>query len=120
MAIYNTLAVYKVCYELLMQLFKVCVHMPRDYKYTLGEQMKKELIELIVNVYRTNSRLDKDRVPLLKTARENLEVVRLLLRLSMDLGLLATRTFATASEKVESISKQLAAWEKKSISNSSE
>lgn len=110
MATYDHLPVYKVCYDLLLLLFRVCGTMQRDYRFTLGESMKKELTELMVNVYRANCRQQKKL--LLSQARENLEVVRLLLRLSMDLKLVPLKSFAVSNEKIESISKQLTAWER--------
>lgn len=110
MATYDNLPVFKASYSLLLLLFDGSRHMQRDYRYTLGETMKKELLELIVYVYRANIRAEKK--PLLSQARENIEVVRLLLRLAHELRQLPLKDFALASEKVESISKQLTAWEK--------
>ena len=40
MAIYDTLPVYKVSYDFLLDLFKFTKHFDREYKYTLGEDMK--------------------------------------------------------------------------------
>ena len=33
--------------------------MERDFKFTLGEKIKNEVTDLIVNVYRANSRIYK-------------------------------------------------------------
>ncbi len=110
MATYDNLPVYKVCYDLILLIFTSGRHMQRDYRFTLGETMKKELIQLMANIYRANCRYQKKE--LLSRARENLELVRLLLRLSMELKQVPLKTFATANVKIESISKQLTAWEK--------
>jgi hypothetical protein len=110
MATYDNLPVYKACYSLLLLLFNSVRNMQRDYRYTLGESMKNELIALITNIYRANCRIEKKQ--LLTTARENIEVVRLLLRLSKDLKQFPLKQFVMANEKVESISKQLTAWER--------
>ncbi|MDR0332935.1 MAG: four helix bundle protein [Dysgonamonadaceae bacterium] len=112
MATYDQLPVYKVTYDLLLLIFQTCQNMERDYKFTIGENLKKEVIELIVNVYRANCREDKR--DLIGTARENAEVTRLLLRLLQDLKQIKLEKFVDMNEKLESISKQLAAWYKKS------
>ena len=112
MAIHSNLPVYKVCYDLLLLLFKTCGNMQRDYKFTLGEQVKKELITLMVNIYRANCRQAKKE--LLGEARENLEVIRLLLRLTIELKQIPIKTFVKANDMIENISKQLTLWEKKS------
>jgi hypothetical protein len=110
MATYDNLPVYKQTYDLLLQLFRVCQNMERDYKFTLGENLKKEVITLIINVYRANCRENKEKLLLLQGGRENVEVVRLLLRLLQDLKQIGLNEFISANEKLESVSKQMAAW----------
>jgi hypothetical protein len=84
MAIYDQLPVYKTTYDLLFKVFHVCQNLERDIKFTIGEKLKNEIIELQINVFRANCREDKS--ALISSARENTEVVRLLLRLLNDLG----------------------------------
>lgn len=110
MAVYDNLPVYKTSYDLLLHIFRLCQHMERDFKFTIGENLKKEIIDLIINVYRANSREDK--YTLIIAARENAEVVRLLLRLLQDLKQIKPENFVDLSEKNESISKQLSAWQR--------
>jgi len=110
MATYDNLPVYKQTYDLLLQLYQLSQNMERDYRYTIGENLKKELITLIANVYRANSREDKDKCFIIQSARENAEVIRLLLRLLQDLKQIGLKEFIAANEKLESVSKQLAAW----------
>lgn len=110
MATYDQLPVYKAGYDLLVLVFSSCRGMQRDYRYTLGESLKKELLGMVVNIYRANCRPDK-REPL-SQARENIEVVRLMWRLCNELKQVPFRTFVSASEKIEDISRQLTAWER--------
>ena len=83
MAIYNNLPVYKVSYDLTLELFKVIKNFNREYKYTLGESLKKEVIELMGDIYRANSSFSK--IEHLKKAREKIETVRIFFPLSRDL-----------------------------------
>jgi len=112
MAIYDTLPVYKVSYDFLLDLFKFTKNFDREYKYTLGEDLKRETTEMIANIYRANSAQSKR--ALLQAARENLEVVRLYLRLIKDLKQISLGKFVTLNEKIESVSKQLSAWQRSS------
>lgn len=82
MATYDNLPVYKVGYDMLVEIFRFTQNFSREYKYTLGESLKKETIELITLIYRANSHTDKH--PTLQTAREHIEV-SLLVRLMKDL-----------------------------------
>lgn len=113
MATYDNLPVYKASYDLLLLLFRSSKSMDRDYRHTLGETIKEELVALITNIYRANCRIQKK--ALLNNARENLEVVRLLMRLANDLKQFTLNDFVQANTLVESISKQLVAWEKYSL-----
>jgi len=110
MAIYNTLPVYKTSYDFLVAIFQFTKHFDREYKYTLGEDMKKETTALIANIYRANS--SQSKWALLQSARENLEVIRLYLRLLKDLEQISLDKFIILNEKIESVSKQLCSWQK--------
>lgn len=110
MAIYNTLPVYKVSYDFLVDIFKYTKNFNQEYKYTIGESIKKETIEMITNIYRANSSPSK--WDLIQSARENLEVIRLYLRLIKDLKQINLEKFINLNERIESVSKQLFAWQK--------
>jgi len=49
MTIYLHLPVYKASYDLALEIFKTVKEFNREYKYTLGENIKKEAIEMITN-----------------------------------------------------------------------
>ena len=110
MSIYSHLPVYKASYDLLVELFKLTKDFSRDYKYTLGESIKNEVIELITNIYRSNS--DNIKVEKIQMARENIETIRLFLRLLKDLHQINLKKFVMLNQQIESVSKQLFAWQK--------
>ncbi|MEI7425681.1 MAG: hypothetical protein WCK16_02005 [Candidatus Moraniibacteriota bacterium] len=51
MATYNNLPVYRSSYDLLVELFRFTKDFSREYKFTLGESIKKETVEMIANIY---------------------------------------------------------------------
>ena len=108
MALYDQLPVYKACYDLLLHLYQVSKNMERDYKFTLGENIKNEATSLIIQIYKANS--NQNKVEFLLTAKEKVEIIRLQLRIYKDLKQIALPQFVELSEKIESISKQLNAW----------
>ena len=73
MGLYQELPVYKASYDLLIEIFQFTKDFSKDYKYTVGESLKKETTELITLIYRANSRVDKQAT--LQTARGNSEDV---------------------------------------------
>lgn len=46
MAKYDELPVFKATYDLLLRIYMVSQHWSRDIRYTLGEELKKEVIEI--------------------------------------------------------------------------
>lgn len=89
-------------------VFEMVKEFRKDYKYTLGEKLKNEAITLVVNVYRANRRNSKSEI--LEAARENIEVVRLLVRIGSDLKLVSIKKLIRINEQIENISKQLSGW----------
>ncbi|MFH1444035.1 MAG: four helix bundle protein [Candidatus Peregrinibacteria bacterium] len=110
MALYNHLPVYKDSYDLLVELFRFVKDFSREYKFTLGESIKKEAVDMITNIYRANSSRAKG-API-QAARENTEIIRLYVRLCKDLQQINLAKFVRLNELIESVSKQLTAWQR--------
>jgi hypothetical protein len=107
---YNELPVYKAKYDLLLSIFQFTRDFNREYKYTVGESLKKETIELLTLIYRANSKYKKAEI--LQTARERIEVIRLLIRLMKDMKQISLGKFVKINVVVENVSKQLTGWQK--------
>lgn len=75
MKLHSDLPVYKSAYDLLLGIFEFNKSFSKEYKYTVGESLKKETIDLLILIYRVNTRQDKSAV--LLEAKERIEVIRL-------------------------------------------
>jgi hypothetical protein len=67
MSLYSELPVYKASYDLLLAIFQFTKNFTRDYKYTVGESIKKETIELISGIYRANATMDWHKLLMIMT-----------------------------------------------------
>ncbi|MCX6323616.1 MAG: four helix bundle protein [Sphingobacteriales bacterium] len=110
MAIYSELPVYKASYDLLLEVFQFTKDFHKEYKYTVGESIKKETIALLTLIFRASSRQDKQAV--IQEARERIEVIRLFIRLMNDMKQMSLKKFVHINQKVEEVSKQLSGWQK--------
>jgi hypothetical protein len=110
MALYDELPVFKAAYDLLLDIYRFSSTLTREYKYTLGEKLKNETLELLMLVYRANS--SKTKFDIIQQAREQIEVVRLLLRVLKDLNQISVNSFVRVNQQVENVSKQLTGWQK--------
>jgi uncharacterized protein YigA (DUF484 family) len=110
MSKYYELPVYKASYDLLLEIYKFTKGFAKEYKYTAGESLKKETIDLIVLIFRANSKTDK--METIQAAREKIEVIRLLIRLMKDLKQISLDKFVLINKYVENVSRQLTGWQK--------
>ena len=83
MGLHQELPLYKASYDLLLAIFEFTKGFSKEYKYTVGESLKKETIDLLTLIYRANSRKDKREV--LQETRERIEVIWLFIRLMKDI-----------------------------------
>jgi hypothetical protein len=110
MKLHSDLPVYKSTYDLLLGIFEFTKSFSKEYKYTVGESLKKETIDLLILIYRVNTRQDKSAV--LLEAKERIEVIRLLIRLMKDLHQISMKNFVAINTIVVEVSKQLTGWHK--------
>lgn len=75
MAHYNQLPVFKAAYDMLLDVFLSSQTMKREYRYSLGEELKKEMMRLMMCVYRANNTRQKEKH--IVEARERIEIVKL-------------------------------------------
>ncbi len=108
MAVYDKLPVFKQTYDLLLKLFTLSQHFNRDIRYTLGEELKKEIIEILKLIYQANANREKEKF--IDEARVKLVGVKLQIRILFDLKQITVNQYGACCEMAESISKQLASW----------
>lgn len=113
MPVYSNLDVFKECYDLLHLLFTATPNIKREYRYTVAEGVKKDVIELCVIIYRANKADGLDqRAAQIDEAREMLVRVMLQCRILSDMKQISVKLFALISQHNVSIQKQLDLWHK--------
>lgn len=110
MAIYYDLPVYKKTYDLILELFNLSSNLPKAYKYTLGERIQLDAIEVIINIYKANVSIEK--LEYISKSREHIEIIRLMIRILYDTKQINLKRMIVINKKIEEISKQLVGWQK--------
>ena len=87
MALYYDLPVFKDVYKLILLIFEYTKDFPKEYKYTLGQDLKRDGINLVRSIYRANKSINK--VEYLETFLDNFEIVKLEIRLCVDMKLMS-------------------------------
>jgi hypothetical protein len=89
MALYYDLPVFHDTYKLTLKIFEVTSHFSREYKFTLGQDMKRDCLNLVRSIYRANK--TKDKVVYLEQFLDEFEVLKLEVRLCKDLKLISIK-----------------------------
>ena len=51
MALYYELPVYRDTYKLILKVYEVTGDFPKEYKYSLGQGMKRDALQLVRSIY---------------------------------------------------------------------
>ena len=62
MALHYDLPVYRDTYRLVLMIFEVTKDFPKEYKYSLGQDMKRDALQLVRSIYRANKATHKNSV----------------------------------------------------------
>ncbi len=108
MALYETLPVYKDVYALIVLIYDVTKHFPREYKYTIGQDMKRDCMQLVRSIYRANKYREK--VAHLHQFQDDFELLKLQIRLCHDLQIISTKKYSELIVLTEGIGKQVTGW----------
>lgn len=82
---------------------------PRDFKYSLGDKIRNECIELVVFIYKANT-LRQQRTEHLQQILERVQVIELMLRLAKDLRLFNVNAFSEIILLTDSLARQAQGW----------
>ena len=104
MALYYDLPVYKDVYHLTLKIFEYTKDFPREYKFTIGQDMKRDAIQLVRSIYRANK--SKSKVVYLEAFLDDFEILKLEIRLCTDMKILPLRKQTELSLLMDSIGKQ--------------
>lgn len=115
MAIYTNLPIYKASYSLLLDVNRMMSNVPRDCRYSIGQELRHKIMEIIVLIYRANR--TKKKVFIISKMRECLLEVQIYIRLMNDMKYISESKYVNLVEQTTSMSKQMSAWERSAIDN---
>lgn len=110
MAIYTNLPIYKASYSLLLEINRMMPDVPRDCRYSIGQELRQKTMEIIVLIYRANR--TRKKVFIISKMRECLLEAQVYIRLMSDMKYISERKYTQLIEQTTSMSKQMAAWER--------
>ncbi len=109
MAIYTNLPIYRSTYALLLEVNKVVPNLSRDCRYTLGQDLNRCLIDVLLGVYRANR--TRNKLPEIRAMSEMMQQVQVYFRLLCDMRKISERLYVMMIDHSVDICRQLSAWE---------
>jgi hypothetical protein len=97
-------------YQLALWYIKKIEKLPKNHRFTLGEKIQSEIIELLLIYSDTIYSSDKKR--LLKSANRSIEKLRLLTRLLSDLNILSIQNRRFVLDSLDEIGAMSGGWAK--------
>lgn len=110
MARSNHLEIYKSAYNAFILVNECVILLPRDYKFTIGKEMRRSMLKVFKLIAKANSTADRER--LLEKVIHRTDEVMLLLRLVNEAGKVSRDRYIHLCEILESINRQAAGWRK--------
>ena len=107
---YYHLDVYKSSYKLLILIYQNLSKLNKEYKYTVGEKIKDKSFEILLNIYKISRHSKRDQI--FENTFDNLEIIRLSIRLLRDLNVLNDKKFAILNLQIEDVLEQFTKWHK--------
>ncbi len=108
MALYYDLKVFQDVYRLILKIFEFTKDYPREYKFTLGQDMKRDAIVLVRSIYRANKA--KNKTEYLEQFLDDFEILKLEIRLCVDLKIMSYKKQSEIAVLMDGIGKQITGW----------
>lgn len=105
---YYHLDVYKSSYKLLVEIHKNFTNLNREHKYTIGEKVKEKVFAVLVGIYKANK--SDNKVTMLEKILDDVEYIRLSLRLLRDLNVLNEKRYVRLLVLCEDMRVQFERW----------
>ncbi|OGD90995.1 MAG: hypothetical protein A3C27_00620 [Candidatus Levybacteria bacterium RIFCSPHIGHO2_02_FULL_39_36] len=104
------LILFQKIYDFTLWLYPVINRIPRHHKTVLGRQIEELTVSMLLVVLSANRARGKKRAEFQLVISEDLDKLRILIRLTKDLRFMSIKQYVYSSEKVNEIGKILSGW----------
>lgn len=106
------LLIFQKTYDLLLWLYPVINRIPKSHRLVLGKELEQLGITLLVTMIKANKARGTTRTTLQLQISDDLDSIRILIRLTKDLKLMSIKQYAMGAERINEIGRMLTAWMK--------
>jgi hypothetical protein len=104
----SELPVIQKTYDFIHWYIPIVNRLPKSYKFTLGERITNQLYDLLEGL--VNARYSKQKLAVLETLNNKLDLLRYQTRLLHDFDLISIKRYEYINEQLKLIGIDLGAW----------
>lgn len=106
----NDSSILQKVYLLLKEVIPEINRFPKNQKFTLGDRLQNQISDLLEAFIKAYYKPKSEKLPLLREANIQLEIIRHYFRLGFDLGLYNSLKYNYFAEKLQEIGKMTGGW----------
>jgi len=104
------LLIYQKLYDLALFLYPLINRLPKFHKQILGKHIEEICLACLLLVIKANKERGKVRLTLQKNISDQLDCLRILIRLSKDLRFISVKQYLASAERINEIGRMLSGW----------
>jgi len=106
------LLIFQKTYDFLLWLYPIINRIPKSHRLVLGRHLEELAISLLIFVVKANKARGQIRTKMQLRISDDLDSIRILIRLTKDLRLMSIKQYTIGAEKINEIGRMLSAWMK--------
>jgi len=106
------LLIFQKTYDFIRWLYPIINRIPKSHRLVLGRHLEELAISLLLLVIKANKVRGQSRLSLQLQVSDELDCLRILVRLTKDLRFMSVKQYTTGAEKINEIGRMLNAWMK--------
>ena len=107
---YYELSVYSAVNVLTKEVYVLQRNLPRDLRYTLGQEVILKLVQVLHFIYDANRHRGKVRAESIGSALSHMEFIMISVRVFNSLNVLSQKQYVSVSYKISDVIEQLTKW----------
>lgn len=106
------LIIYQKFYDLVVWMFPVINRIPKNHRLILGRHLEELCITILLSLIKANKSRGQIRTILQFNISDELDSLRILVRLNKDLRFMSVKQYTFAAEKLNELGRMMSGWVK--------
>ena len=104
------LLIYQKFYDFILAFYPVINHIPKSHRLVMGRHLEELCLLLLTLIIKANRERGNNRTILQTQISDELDVLRILVRLSKDLKFMSIKQYTLIAERLNEVGKMVYSW----------